>query len=467
MEETPGGDDVSYKDYIHYKKINIFGDSDVGKSSLIELMQNYDKKDFQIKNKCLLSRDSFTESNSIIEQIEKIDIPINEENHLYVNVYETNLSKYNTIKMNLDTLLFQTECIIIMWDNSEADSFKDIKDLISVIVSGIKEKVYNNVPIFLVRNKMDLELARTSSFTENIKQTLDDSIKEIKNIYKDYITYKEISLLNKDIFYDLILEINRQISYYIDNKLGDEIVKNVKLHKKPIDNKAIENNKKINCILLGDSSVGKTSFINKIKGNEDNNMSTIGFEHISISAEVYKEKVDVKLTDTAGQERFRSIAANYFRDAEAILLMFDVTNIESFEAIETWISSIKENSLIYKIILIGNKIDLNDKRIVNKKDVQRKAEKYNIKYYECCCLNGLNIYEILNELIFLGYICHNEKQNNPQLIKKSKTFHLKKQNKKNAINNNQNDEFEIIDNYNFSYNNDSKDNKYKRSCCHN
>ena len=52
----------------------------------------------------------FYESNSIIEQIVKIDIPINDDNLLYVNVYETNLSKYNTIKMNLDTLLFQTEC---------------------------------------------------------------------------------------------------------------------------------------------------------------------------------------------------------------------------------------------------------------------------------------------------------------------------------------------------------------------
>ena len=87
MEEidTPRGDNFIAQDYIHYKKVNIFGDSDVGKSSLIELMCNYNDKNYQIKNnKCQRSSGCCDGSNSIIQQIVKVDIPIDEKNHLYV-----------------------------------------------------------------------------------------------------------------------------------------------------------------------------------------------------------------------------------------------------------------------------------------------------------------------------------------------------------------------------------------------
>ncbi len=443
-------------DFIFYHKVNIFGNTGVGKSTLISLMENYNNKDNNDNKDSLINRNlnqirdySYTESNPIVEQIKKVKIVFNnqEKNNepLYLNVYETDLDKYNTIKMNLDTLLFQTECIIIMWDNSEIDSFHNINDFIGVIVSGIKEKIYNNVPIFAIKNKIDLNIHDSQlEFDQNSQIKFNYSIKEVIKKYKDYITYKEISLLTKDNFNDLIPEISEKLKdNKKDNKIGNEAVKNVKLLKEPKSIGNIKNDKEIKCILLGDAGVGKTSFVKKIKGKDLDTKLTIGFEETKISAEINKEKVEVQLFDTAGQEKFRSIPKNYYKDVDSILLMFDVTNKDSFEAIEQWISSIKDNVHNSKIILIGNKIDLNEKRIINKKDAQKKADDHNIKYYECSCFNGINIDETLNELLFVGYIYHCEKQNDVNRQLKN-SFQLKRKNKDNKDNTIY-DDYEIIE----------------------
>ena len=119
--------------------------------------------------------------------------------------------------------------------------------------------------------------------------------------------------------------------------------------------------------------------------------------------------------------------------------MFDVTNKESFESIDRWISDIKEVGENDKVIIfIGNKIDATDQREINKKDAKERANKYNIKYIESSCLNGLNLYEILNEIILGGYYKYyeNEKKNRKDSIKLQK-----------------------------SDNNNNNENQHKRKCC--
>ena len=122
-EETPFEDEIKNKDMIHYQKINIFGEPGVGKSSLISYLENYKDDNFVIEEQNELrnsfqSRDSNIPESSLVEQIKKIKIELNEDKNLYLNVYETNIDRFDTIKMNLETLLFQTECIIIMLDNN-------------------------------------------------------------------------------------------------------------------------------------------------------------------------------------------------------------------------------------------------------------------------------------------------------------------------------------------------------------
>ena len=126
-------------------------------------------------------------------------------------------------------------------------------------------------------------------------------------------------------------------------------------------------------VLIGNSTVGKTSLFKKLTTGEfsEKNISTIGMDKKTLNLEIevnenntpVTKKVNISLVDTAGQERFRSITKNYFKESDGILLLYDVTNKESFKNVENWIDSIHDSignhkNSKYIIILIGNKIDL-------------------------------------------------------------------------------------------------------------
>jgi GTPase SAR1 family protein len=157
-EETPFGDEIKNKDMIHYQKINIFGEPGVGKSSFISYLENYEDDNYVIEEQNKLQKscqsiNSNIAESSLVEQIKKIKIEINEDRNLYLNVYETNIDRFDPIKMNLETLLFQTECIIIMWDNN-VKTFGNIIDLINTIKNSLKNIKDRNVPFFLLKIKM-------------------------------------------------------------------------------------------------------------------------------------------------------------------------------------------------------------------------------------------------------------------------------------------------------------------------
>ena len=155
-----------------------------------------------------------------------------------------------------------------------------------------------------------------------------------------------------------------------------------------------ENNQIINYkfSLVGDSSVGKTSIFKKISTGIffEQNISTIGTDkrtinfndiEVDIKGEKIKKSFEISLFDTAGQERFRSITKNYFKDADGIILVYDITSKNTFEHVETWLASIKEvlsdwKDHNYLILLIGNKLDLatsgEKEREVNIEDVNKK-----------------------------------------------------------------------------------------------
>ena len=416
----------------HYQKINILGDTGVGKTSLISLIENYNDDNFSIVNNNLSqshrSIESYNNSSSLVEQIKRVEISINENKNLYFNLYETNLDNYDYIKMNLDTLLLQTECIIIMWDISKPDTFGNIPNLISTIFEGIKENKFRDVPIFLIQNKKDLWLTNSLliEFNDNI-----DSIEKMKKENKNII-FKDISLLEKDNFYDLILDINRNMDIYKENQINkNDVVYLVKFNDKPnklkINNdKDKDNNILLKFILLGYSCVGKSTFFKYFLGQRNkNSIATIGNDLMTINAEINKEKVNIQLFDTAGQERYKSLSKNYIKNADGILLLFDVTNKDSFESLDQWIFEINETENNIGIILIGNKIDDTENRVISKKEAKERANKYNIKYFECCCINGLNLYEVLKEIFLVGY---NKYYENNKEMKTNNSIKLEEKN---------------------------------------
>ena len=196
---------------VHFSKINIFGDSRVGKTSLISHMENYTNKNFKIKDDInnsddSKSSDSLNLSLGYVEQIKRIVIDFNDDRNLYFNVYETNLNKYDSIKMNLETILFQTECIIILWDNSNPETFDNISNFITTIESGIEENKFRKVPIFVIQNKIDLNM----ELEDYDEEEINDSINKLLEDYPQII-YEKISLLNNDDFVTLLSKIYQKM----------------------------------------------------------------------------------------------------------------------------------------------------------------------------------------------------------------------------------------------------------------
>ena len=120
------------------------------------------------------------------------------------------------------------------------------------------------------------------------------------------------------------------------------------------------------------------------------------------------KKIKLSIWDTAGQERFRGIAKNYFRGADGIILMFDITKLNSFKSIDNYINNIKDNIDISKvgIIIVGNKCDLSNERVVNE-EMKKDFEAYhNMKIYEASAKDNINVNEcfisLIDKMIELG-----------------------------------------------------------------
>ena len=158
----------------------------------------------------------------------------------------------------------------------------------------------------------------------------------------------------------------------------------------------------IKLLLVGNSNVGKTSIILQYTDNffPKSHLSTIGVEFKVKTFEYRRFKVNLQIWDTSGQERFRSITPNYFRSSDALLFVFDVTNEESFKVIKDFINlseGCSHKNLIK--ILIGNKIDQEEKRLIQKDDIATFAQQYNFnKYFEASAKKGDKINDIF-ELI--------------------------------------------------------------------
>ena len=138
-------------------------------------------------------------------------------------------------------------------------------------------------------------------------------------------------------------------------------------------------------IIVGNSTVGKSSLLNKFIDNNFNDTysTTIGVEfgvkHITVNDSV---PIKLQIWDTAGQERFRSIIQSYFRNASGCIVAYDVTNANSFQNCSYWITKVINENPNIKILLLGTKNDLIDYRTISFNTGRRFAEEKNIPFYE-------------------------------------------------------------------------------------
>ena len=166
---------------------------------------------------------------------------------------------------------------------------------------------------------------------------------------------------------------------------------------------SVKNNENIKVILLGDSQVGKTSFLNQFfsKGFSQNLTSTIGINEYSKMI-IYKDNFyKIQIWDTAGQERFESIPRQYYEKMEGVFLFYDITNENSFDNIVKWLKDIygtgNENLIIY---ILGNKVDLINERKVSYEMGKNFAQLKNTKFMEISCKLDLNISDVVYCMIY-------------------------------------------------------------------
>ncbi|XP_076821083.1 ras-related protein Rab-37-like isoform X2 [Clavelina lepadiformis] len=148
-------------------------------------------------------------------------------------------------------------------------------------------------------------------------------------------------------------------------------------------------------MVIGDSGVGKTCLLVRYKDGtflDGNFISTVGFDFKNKMVEVDGKRVKLQIWDTAGQERFRSMTHNFFRNASALLLVYDICNAQSFVNVANWIADVKRYaSPNVTLVMIGNKSDCSSQRMVKYKDGERLAKEYNIVFLETSAKTGLNV----------------------------------------------------------------------------
>ena len=161
---------------------------------------------------------------------------------------------------------------------------------------------------------------------------------------------------------------------------------------------------KINIIVLGDGAVGKTSLLKMYAEGkfQESHMATLGLDYVSktYTPEGASQELQVKIWDTAGQERFRTLTHAFYKQANGVVVAFDVTNEDTFKNVRKWMESIFEHAdqNICKV-MVGNKIDLEDERKIPQKEAQDVANQYQMKYFEASAKMDVGISQFFETLM--------------------------------------------------------------------
>ena len=175
-----------------------------------------------------------------------------------------------------------------------------------------------------------------------------------------------------------------------------------------INNKMSENKEnneeeeeiKIKIMLLGESQIGKTSFIQRYVKNNFNlsYITTVGIDFQLKQIKMNNKSIKLQIWDTAGQERFKNITKSYFHSSDGFIVGYDITSRLSFTNVSTWLKEINDNAPeeIQKI-LIGNKCDLNEREVTTEEG-KKLAEENGMKFFETSAKNDINVKETFESI---------------------------------------------------------------------
>ena len=156
------------------------------------------------------------------------------------------------------------------------------------------------------------------------------------------------------------------------------------------------------CLPLGDSGVGKTCLLVRFSDDAFSStfISTIGIDLENKTIDVGGKKIKLQLWDTAGQERFRTMATAYYRGVMGIVLVYHVTQAQSFESITNWLRRIDEPASEYvERLLLGNKSDMEERRVVTRARGEDVARRHGIAFHETSAKTGAGVVKAFYELV--------------------------------------------------------------------
>uniref|UniRef100_A0A8C2N0F0 Ras-related protein Rab-35 n=1 Tax=Cricetulus griseus TaxID=10029 RepID=A0A8C2N0F0_CRIGR len=149
-------------------------------------------------------------------------------------------------------------------------------------------------------------------------------------------------------------------------------------------------------LIIGDSGVGKSSLLLRFADNtfSGSYITTIGVDFKIRTVEINGEKVKLQIWDTAGQERFRTITSTYYRGTHGVIVVYDVTSAESFVNVKRWLHEINQNCDDVCRILVGNKNDDPERKVVETEDAYKFAGQMGIQLFETSAKENVNVEEM-------------------------------------------------------------------------
>ncbi len=161
-------------------------------------------------------------------------------------------------------------------------------------------------------------------------------------------------------------------------------------------------------IVIGDSFVGKSCLTNKGTKNifDESYSATVGFEFVTSNIKINDKICKMQIWDTCGQEVYRSLITSFYRNSSLAVLVYSIDNAESFDNLDLWLKELKTySSPDAKVFLIGNKADLESKRVIEKEMGEKYKEDNNLDYFmETSAKTGFNAQKLFTEAAKVLYL---------------------------------------------------------------
>ncbi|XP_020618766.1 ras-related protein Rab-35-like [Orbicella faveolata] len=183
-------------------------------------------------------------------------------------------------------------------------------------------------------------------------------------------------------------------------------------------------------LIIGDSGVGKSSLLLRFADNmfSGSYITTIGVDFKIRKINVDGEMVKLQIWDTAGQERFRTITSTYYRGTHGVIVVYDVTSADTFVNVKRWLHEIDQNCDEVVRILVGNKDDNPERKVVEKEDAMKFAEQMGIQVFETSAKDNKNVEEVFNAITRM--VLRQKKEQQAKANEQSGVIKVKKDRKK-------------------------------------